>query len=148
MKIYPFHPGPPEPSVTPPEIMDVTKSSVALAWSRPKDDGGSAITGYFVEYKEVSSESWSRHQTKITSTMFTVPGLTPDTDYQFHIVAVNDIGESQAGPMSDPVTCKDPFGESRLLMQCYYLELLQCLHWIGIQRTSDNQMNIFLCDPR
>uniref|UniRef100_A0A1A8V9L7 Connectin n=1 Tax=Nothobranchius furzeri TaxID=105023 RepID=A0A1A8V9L7_NOTFU len=35
---------PPEASSTPPEIMDVTKSSVALAWSRPKDDGGSAIT--------------------------------------------------------------------------------------------------------
>ena len=91
--------------------MDVTKSSVALAWSRPKDDGGSAITGYFVEYKEVSSETWSRHQTKVTSTMFTLPGLTPDTDFQFRIIAVNDIGESGAGPVSDPVTCKDPFGK-------------------------------------
>lgn len=107
-----FKQGPPEPSSTPPEIMDVTKNSVALAWSRPKDDGGSAITGYFVEYKEVSAETWSRHQTKITSTMFTLPGLTPDADYQFCIVAVNDIGESRAGPVSDPVTCKDPFGKS------------------------------------
>lgn len=92
--------------------MDVTKSTVALAWSRPKDDGGSAITGYFVEYKVVSAETWSRQETKVTSTMFTVPGLTPDTDYQFRIVAVNDIGESEAGPVSDLVTCKDPFGES------------------------------------
>jgi len=109
-----FKPGPPEPSSTPPEIMDVTKSSVALAWSRPKDDGGSAITGYFVEYKVVSAETWSRHNIKITSTMFTLPGLTPDTEYQFRIVAVNDIGESAAGPASDPVTCKDPFGECYL----------------------------------
>ena len=92
--------------------MDITKSSVALGWSRPKDDGGSAITGYFIEYKEVSSEKWSRYETKITSTMFTLPGLTPDADYQFCIVAVNEIGESQPGPVSDPVTCKDPFGES------------------------------------
>lgn len=105
-------PGAPEPSSTPPEIMDVTKSSVALAWLRPKDDGGSAITGYFVEYKLVSSETWSRYETKVSSTMFTLPGLTPDADYQFRIVAVNDIGESEAGPVSDPVTCKDPFGES------------------------------------
>lgn len=93
--------------------MDVTKSSVALAWSRPKDDGGSAITGYYVEYKLVSAETWSRHETKITSTMFTLPGLTPDSEYQFRIVAVNSIGESEAGPTSDPVTCKDPFGEHR-----------------------------------
>ncbi len=113
-----FKLGPPEPSSTPPEIMDVTKSSVALAWSRPKDDGGSAITGYFVEYKVVSAETWSRHQTKITSTMFTLPGLTPDADYQFRIVAVNNIGESEAGPVSDPVTCKDPFGESPLPIKC------------------------------
>lgn len=91
--------------------MDVTKSSVALAWSRPKDDGGSAITGYFVEYKEVSAEKWSRHETKVTSTMFTLPGLTPDAEYQFRVLAVNDIGESEAGPASDAVICKDPFGE-------------------------------------
>lgn len=91
--------------------MDVTKSSVALAWSRPKDDGGSAINGYFIEYKAVTAETWSRHETKITSTMFTLPGLNPDTDYQFRIVAVNDIGESEAGAISDSVTCKDPFGE-------------------------------------
>lgn len=104
-------PGAPEPSSTPPEIMDVTKSSVALAWTRPKDDGGSAVTGYFVEYKVVSAETWSRHQTKCTSTMFTLPGLTPDAEYLLRIVAVNDIGESNAGPESEPVTCKDPFGK-------------------------------------
>lgn len=96
--------------------MDVTKSSVALAWSRPKDDGGSAIIGYFVESKVVSTEIWSRHETKIVSTMFTLSGLTPDVDYQFRIVAVNSIGESEPGPMSDPVTCKDPFGELWLIL--------------------------------
>lgn len=100
--------------------MDVTKSSVALAWSRPKDDGGSAITGYFVEFKVVSADKWSRYETKITSTMFTLSGLIPDTDYQFRIVAVNSIDESEAGPESDPVTCKDPFGETHLVIKCDY----------------------------
>lgn len=100
--------------------MDITKGSVALAWSRPKDDGGSAITGYFVEYKVVSVEIWSRHETKITSTMFTLFGLTPDADYQFRIVAVNSIGVSEAGPLSDIVTCKDPFGECPFLIKYNY----------------------------
>lgn len=111
--------------------MDITKSSVALAWSRPKDDGGSAITGYFVEYKVVSAETWSRNEMKIVSTMFTQSGLTPDADYQFRVVAVNSIGESEPGPMSDPVTCKDPFGEFQLifLMRKYdynYVEFSIC----------------------
>uniref|UniRef100_A0A3B4ACX3 Uncharacterized protein n=1 Tax=Periophthalmus magnuspinnatus TaxID=409849 RepID=A0A3B4ACX3_9GOBI len=88
-----------------PLIMDVTKSSVALSWARPKDDGGS-------EFKEVCAELWSRHGAKVTSTMFTVSGLNADAEYSFRIIAVNDIGESQPGPASDPVTCKDPFGES------------------------------------
>lgn len=100
--------------------MDITKSSVALGWSRPKDDGGSAISGYFVEYKVAFAEIWSRHETKITSTMFTLFGLTPDADYQFRIVAVNSIGESEAGPSSDTITCKDPFGEWPFLIKYNY----------------------------
>ena len=115
-----FKPGSPDSTSAPPEIMDVTKSSVALAWSKPKDDGGSAITGYFVEFKVVSADNWSRYETKITSTMFTLSGLIPDTDYQFRIVAVNSVGESVAGPESDPVTSKDPFGETRLFVKYNY----------------------------
>lgn len=117
--------------------MDITKSSVALAWSRPKDDGGSAIIGYFVEYKVLSAETWSRNEMKITSTMFTQSGLTPDADYQFRVVAVNSVGESEPGPISGPVTCKDPFGELKFtcLLSKYdkkYVEVLIC-HYLSRQ---------------
>lgn len=108
--------GVPEASGTPPEIMDVTKSSAALAWTKPKDDGGSRITGYFIEYKEVSSDKWIRHETKITSTMYTLSQLTTDAEYQFRVIAVNDIGESEPGPASDSVICKDPFGMTPFLI--------------------------------
>ena len=104
--------GVPEASSTPPEVMDVTKNSAALAWTKPKDDGGSLITGYFIEYKEVSSDKWVRHETKVTSTMYTLSGLTTDAEYQFRVIAVNDIGEGEAGPASDSVICKDPFGKA------------------------------------
>lgn len=40
-------PGPPSPKVT-----DWTKSTVDLEWIPPLNDGGSKVTGYFVEYKE------------------------------------------------------------------------------------------------
>lgn len=106
-----FKTGVPEASSTPPEIMDVTKSSADLAWIKPKDDGGSRIIGYFIEYKELSSDQWVRHETRVTSTMYTLSGLTPDAEYQFRVIAVNDIGESEPGPASDSVICKDPFGK-------------------------------------
>lgn len=101
----------PETSSTPPEIMDVTKSSADLAWIKPKDDGGSQIIGYFIEYKEVSSDKWVRHETRVTSTMYSLRGLNTDAEYQFRVIAVNDIGESEPGPASDSVICKDPFGK-------------------------------------
>lgn len=133
--------GSPEPPSTPPEIMDITKSSVALAWSRPKDDGGSAVTGYFIEYRMVSSDIWSRHETQITSTMFTLSGLTPDSEYQFRIFAVNSIGESEAGPVSDSVTCMDPFGESSVFMKYNHCHLFAYNHCCNL-----NDLNYFLCE--
>lgn len=108
--------GVPEASSTPPEIMDVTKDSASLAWTKPKDDGGSKITGYFLEYKEVSSDKWVRHETLVTSIMYTITGLITDAEYQFRVIAVNDIGESQPGTASDPVVCKDPFGKNHFLI--------------------------------
>ena len=104
--------GAPEPPSNPPEIMEVTKTTVALSWARPRDDGGSRITGYFVERREVSTEKWVRHnKTHITTTMYNVAGLIPDAEYMFRVVAQNDIGKSEPGPASEPVICKDPFGK-------------------------------------
>uniref|UniRef100_A0A8C5TSA8 Titin n=1 Tax=Malurus cyaneus samueli TaxID=2593467 RepID=A0A8C5TSA8_9PASS len=38
--------------------------------------------------------------------MYTVTGLVPDAEYQFRIIAQNDIGESEASPASEPVVYK------------------------------------------
>eukprot|EP00061_Rhincodon_typus_P019056 g48497.t1 len=102
--------NPPEPPSNPPEILDVTKTSVSLSWSRPRDDGGSRVTGYFIDRKESTTDKWVRqNKTQITTTMYTVTGLVPDAEYQFRIMAQNDIGLSDPSPPSDAVLCKDPF---------------------------------------
>lgn len=44
-------PGPPTPKVT-----DWTRSTVDLEWIPPLLDGGSKVTGYIVEFKEVNKE--------------------------------------------------------------------------------------------
>jgi len=44
-------PGPPAPKVT-----DWTRSTVELEWTPPSTDGGSKVTGYIAEFKEVNKE--------------------------------------------------------------------------------------------
>lgn len=49
-------PGPPtrlEPS-------DITKDAVTLTWCEPDDDGGSPITGYWVERLDPDTDKWVR----------------------------------------------------------------------------------------
>lgn len=105
--------------------MDVTKTTVGLSWSRPKDDGGSRVTGYYVERREMSTEKWVRHnKTHITTTMYTLTGLIPDAEYQFRVIAQNDIGGSEAGPVSEAVVCKDPFGEFAQPLKARLLKFL------------------------
>lgn len=44
-------PGPPTP-----KVIDWTRSSVELEWIPPLLDGGSKVTGYVVEFREVNKE--------------------------------------------------------------------------------------------
>lgn len=46
--------------------------------------------------------------------MYTVTGLVPDAEYQFRIIAQNEVGLSETSPASEPVVCKDPFGKERV----------------------------------
>ena len=49
-----YKPGPPE-GLNPDRV---TKSSVALSWRPPKDDGGSKIVGYIVEMKHKNDKDF------------------------------------------------------------------------------------------
>ena len=54
--------------------------------------------------------------------MYNVTGLIPDAEYMFRVVAQNDIGQSEPGPCSESVVCKDPFGEL-MLHKAYRYEI-------------------------
>jgi len=71
---------------------------VALSWTAPSSDGGSAITGYDI-YEGTSSGGESTtpvNSSAITGTSYTATGLTNGTTYYFTVVAVNDVGSSNA----------------------------------------------------
>ena len=114
--------------------MDVTKSTVSLSWGRPRDDGGSRVTGYYVERREVSTEKWVRHnKTHITTTMYSICGLIPDAEYVFRVVAQNDIGQSEPGPVSESVICKDPFGELKCPYGCLYMNTFRKMRILDLK---------------
>jgi YHS domain-containing protein len=74
-------------------------TTVALKWTVPTSNGGSPITGYNVyEGTRSGGESTTpvNRTTLITTTGYTVTGLTNGTTYYFTVEAVNALGSSAA----------------------------------------------------
>lgn len=93
---------------TPPESIiptDITKNSVSLAWTKPKHDGGSRISGYVLEAKKKGTDQWA-HVTTVKTMDFTVKNLNENEEYIFHVMAVNQSGRS-APRESKPIIVKD-----------------------------------------
>ncbi|QQS22775.1 fibronectin type III domain-containing protein [bacterium] len=73
-------------------------AQVALTWSAPGSNGGSAITDYLVEYK-LNSEptTWSTfNDGTSTSTSATVTSLSNGSLYNFRVSAINAVGTGTA----------------------------------------------------
>lgn len=98
-------PAPPEGPIVYPET---TRRTVTVAWKPSKDDGGSEITGYRVEYQEVGSSTWERALETVSSLSYTVRALDHGKQYRFRIRAENMMGLSDP-LVGQPVVVKDPF---------------------------------------
>ncbi|CAF5213438.1 unnamed protein product, partial [Rotaria magnacalcarata] len=81
--------GPPSKPRGPLEVKGVTKSSVTLAWSPPKDSGGKEITNYVVEKRDKKSGDWVRCNDPIEGTEITVSKLKEGHEYEFRVMAEN-----------------------------------------------------------
>jgi chitodextrinase len=77
-------------------VTGTTSSSVSLSWSASSDNVG--VTGYEVFRRQGSSGSFGLAGTT-GSTSFTSGGLSPDTQYQFFVVA-RDAAENTSGNSS------------------------------------------------
>lgn len=72
----------------------VTASTqVGLTWSAGAFNGGSPIIDYKLSYDQ-GTGTWTQFADGITTTSYTVTGLTPDTVYAFKVEARNLIGFS------------------------------------------------------
>ncbi|MBM3719854.1 MAG: fibronectin type III domain-containing protein [Actinobacteria bacterium] len=71
-------------------------ASIAVVWTAPSSNGGSAITGYLIEYS-ATSPTYSESITALsTDTRLTLTGLVNGTSYYVRIKAVNAVGAGDA----------------------------------------------------
>lgn len=51
---------PPGPPRGPLEVSGMTKTSFTIKWEPPENDGGTPVTDYIIEIKEVSKKAWQK----------------------------------------------------------------------------------------
>ena len=95
-----------------PEVKDTQRNQVELTWTAPKDDGGSPISNYVVEYCEETAFQWlpAGEADAVLGTRYVVRGLSENIAYKFRVAAQNRAG---VGPFSEcvvPVKATEPVG--------------------------------------
>lgn len=98
-------------SDTPSEPLNLTSSSpstgtVTLNWNTPLDAGGSAITGYLIQRKQLLDPTWTNVKTTGLVSTYNDTSLTSGQTYYYQIAAVNGQGQGEftAGLVSQLVT--------------------------------------------
>lgn len=102
-------PGPP---TGPMVYEEVTANSVTLSWKPPQDNGGSEITAYVIEKRDLShGGGWVPAVTYINAknTHAVVPRLLEGTKYEFRVMAENLQGRSDALTTESPIVAKNQY---------------------------------------
>lgn len=83
----------------------MTLNSADLSWKAPKSDGGSPLTVFLIEMKDVRKSFWNKcKEVKPNVTNFTVENLNLDTEYVFRVTAIN--AEGQSPPLTSDKSAK------------------------------------------
>lgn len=102
-------PGPP---TGPLEYEEITSSSVTLSWKPPKDNGGSDITAYVIEKRDLThGGGWvpAVNYVDPRQTNATVPRLMEGTKYEFRVMAENVQGRSDPLNTDKPIIAKNQY---------------------------------------
>ncbi|XP_036409563.1 receptor-type tyrosine-protein phosphatase F isoform X8 [Megalops cyprinoides] len=81
-------------------VTETTATSVTLTW----DSGNPEPVSYYViQYKAKTSENGFQEVDGVATTRYSIGGLSPYSEYEFRVMAVNNIGR---GPPSDSVEAR------------------------------------------
>lgn len=93
------------------EVTNITKVNADLKWQAPSSDGGSPITNYVVEKRDVRRKAWQSVDTTVKELKYTVTPLNEGSLYVFRVAAENAIGMGEFCELEDAVLAKDTFSE-------------------------------------
>lgn len=68
-------------------IVNASSRTALLEWTAPADDGGSAISGHRVQYREVGTDTWLTRNFASAAAAASVTGLTNGKTYEFRVAA-------------------------------------------------------------
>ncbi|XP_061664059.1 receptor-type tyrosine-protein phosphatase delta isoform X10 [Syngnathoides biaculeatus] len=83
-----------------PVVTERTATSITLTWDSGNPE---PVSYYIIQHKSKYSEDSYKEIDGVATTRYSVGGLSPYSDYEFRVVAVNNIGR---GPPSDGVEAK------------------------------------------
>ncbi|XP_077201141.1 receptor-type tyrosine-protein phosphatase delta isoform X42 [Paroedura picta] len=89
----------PKPPGTP-VVTESTATSITLTWDSGNPE---PVSYYIIQHKPKSSEELYKEIDGVATTRYSVAGLSPYSEYEFRVVAVNNIGR---GPPSEPVSTR------------------------------------------
>ncbi|XP_010789494.1 receptor-type tyrosine-protein phosphatase delta isoform X18 [Notothenia coriiceps] len=83
-----------------PVVTERTATSITLTWDSGNPE---PVSFYIIQHKSKYSEDTYKEIDGVATTRYSVGGLSPYSDYEFRVVAVNNIGR---GPPSDSIEAK------------------------------------------
>ncbi|XP_057699016.1 M-protein, striated muscle isoform X2 [Corythoichthys intestinalis] len=88
-------------------LLNCDGSSMTVSWSSPKHCGGSRISAYYVDKRDVDTLVWKEVNTSgIVDRVCTVDNLTEGTFYEFKVQAANMAGVGLPSAPSLPMKCE------------------------------------------
>ena len=113
-----------------PQVAAIKSDAVTLTWRAPSEDGGSAITGYVIEYRIEGGFKWllANDTETVTQPKYTVKHLTENMEYEFRVAAVNKAGVGDYAQCATPITVREPVGTSCCVSVKYLFDKAHFFH--------------------
>ena len=101
---------------SPPKVIATTQSSARIAWDPP-------IAGYLIEARDNISNSWRQLNgiTLFKGTEFTAVNLAENSEVEFRVAAVSEIGQGNFSQPSIVALVREPNGKFMVILSSYLI---------------------------